>query len=110
VSTGKRNRRSLDCNALLGSIPRTNRRVPHISLVFRQMWDTAGFPLKSVTGPTTPYGCPTFASAYVGRKQWAKPTTAFGSGYRLLLRIGTKRSGEPAFFFAGHILNDLRPD
>jgi hypothetical protein len=24
--------------------------VPHISLVFREMWDTAGLPLKPVTG------------------------------------------------------------
>jgi hypothetical protein len=28
-------------NALFGSIPATNRWVPHISLVFREMWDTA---------------------------------------------------------------------
>jgi hypothetical protein len=49
------------------------RRVPHISLVFREMWDTAGLPLKPLTGPTIPHGCPTFAPAYVGRKRWAKP-------------------------------------
>jgi hypothetical protein len=47
---------------------RHNRRVPHISLVFREMWDTAGLPLKPVAGPTTPHGCPTFAPAYLGRK------------------------------------------
>jgi hypothetical protein len=29
---------------LLGSIPATNRRVPHISLVFREMWDTQDSP------------------------------------------------------------------
>jgi hypothetical protein len=33
-------------NTLLGSIPRANGPVPHISLVFREMWDTAGPPLK----------------------------------------------------------------
>jgi hypothetical protein len=91
-------------NALLGSIPATSRRVPHIpdflwsfvgslnlmrlslkerrargpvqscvleirgiSLVFREMWDTAGLPLKPVAGPTEPPGalgspqrCPDF--------------------------------------------------
>jgi hypothetical protein len=34
--------------------PRTDRRVPHISLVFREMWDTTGLPLKPVAGPTDP--------------------------------------------------------
>jgi hypothetical protein len=34
--------------------PRANGRVPHISLVFREMWDTAGLPLKPDTGSTTP--------------------------------------------------------
>jgi starch synthase len=29
-----------------GLYPRNNSRVPHISLVFREMWDTTGFPLK----------------------------------------------------------------
>jgi hypothetical protein len=29
--------------APLGSLPATNRRVPHISLVFREMWDTRTF-------------------------------------------------------------------
>jgi hypothetical protein len=33
-------------NEALGLSPRTDRRVPHISLVFREMWDTAGLPLK----------------------------------------------------------------
>ena len=27
-----------------GLYPVTNRRVPHISLVFREMWDTTGLP------------------------------------------------------------------
>jgi hypothetical protein len=56
-----------------GFYPLTSRWVPHISLVFREMWDTAGLPLKPVADSTTPYGCPTFAPAYVGRKRWAKP-------------------------------------
>jgi len=47
------------------------------------MWDTTGFTLKPVAGPTTPYGCPTFAPAYVGRKRWAKPTAVFCSGLSL---------------------------
>ena len=49
----------------------SHSRVPHISLVFREMWDTT---------------CPMLAPAYVGRKRWAKPfdslsfqTTASGS-------------------------------
>jgi hypothetical protein len=41
------------------------------------MWDTAGFPLKPLADSATLYGCPMFAPAYVGRKRWAKPTTAF---------------------------------
>jgi hypothetical protein len=40
--------------------------VAHISLVFREMWDTAGLPLKPLSGSTVPYGCPMFAPAYVG--------------------------------------------
>ncbi len=46
--------------------PLTNRRVPHISLVFREMWDTAGLALKPAAVATTPHGCPMFAPAYVG--------------------------------------------
>jgi hypothetical protein len=34
--------------------PRTDRRVPHISLVFREMWDTADLSLNSVAYPTVP--------------------------------------------------------
>ena len=37
-----------------------------ISLVFREMWDTAGLPLKLVADPTTPQGCPMFAPALPG--------------------------------------------
>jgi hypothetical protein len=36
-----------------------------ISLVFREMWDTTNLNVHD--------GCPTFASAYVGRKRRAKP-------------------------------------
>jgi hypothetical protein len=85
-------------NALLGSIPAANRRVPHISLVFREMWDTAGLPLKPAAVPTDLHGCPTFAQAYVGRKGSAKPTTAFRSGpYPLFIRTETQRSGDLRF-------------
>jgi hypothetical protein len=56
-----------------GLYPRTDRRVPHISLVFREMWDTAGPTLKPVACSAAPSGCPTFAPSYVGRKRWAKP-------------------------------------
>jgi hypothetical protein len=92
-------------NALLGSLPATsaihtggrafglyprhNRRVPHISLVFREMWDTKGLPLKLAAGLTDPHGCPMLAPAYVDRKRWAKPSTAFSSGpYPLFIRTG----------------------
>jgi hypothetical protein len=34
-----------------GLYPRSNRRVPHISLVFREMWDTEGLSLKPLAGP-----------------------------------------------------------
>jgi hypothetical protein len=37
--------------------------VPHISLVFREMWDTAGLALKPVAVFTDPHGCPMFASS-----------------------------------------------
>jgi hypothetical protein len=37
-------------NALFVLYPQTDGRVPHISLVFREMWDTAGLPLKPVAG------------------------------------------------------------
>jgi hypothetical protein len=33
-------RSSFPTKRRLGSIPATKRRVPHISLVFREMWDT----------------------------------------------------------------------
>jgi hypothetical protein len=45
-------------NALLSSIPAANRRVPHISLVFREMWDTAGLPLKPDAAPQIRTGAP----------------------------------------------------
>ena len=35
----------------LFSIPTKNRRVPHISLVFREMWDIASHALKPPAGP-----------------------------------------------------------
>jgi hypothetical protein len=53
------------------------RKFGAISLVFREMWDTTGLSLKPSEDPTTPYGCPMFAPAYVGRKRLAKPSTAF---------------------------------
>jgi hypothetical protein len=34
-------------NTLLDSIPAISRRVPHIALVFREMWDTAGLPRET---------------------------------------------------------------
>jgi hypothetical protein len=49
-----------------GSLPATSRRVPHISLVFREMWDTTVLSLKPVAVLTTPYGCPMFAPALPG--------------------------------------------
>ncbi len=41
------------------------RWVPHISLVFREMWDT--------TNPNVRDGCPTFAKGYVGLKKTRRP-------------------------------------
>src|SRR5271170_7679021 len=38
--------------------PRHNRRVPHISLVFREMWDTTALHLKPFTGRQTFWGAP----------------------------------------------------
>ena len=74
---------------LLLLYPRSNRRVPHISLVFREMWDTAALTLTPLAGPTNLSGCPMFAPAYVGRKRWAKPTTAFiSSRYPCFIRSG----------------------
>src|ERR1700761_3797486 len=64
----------------------SHSRVPHISLVFREIWDTTRLALKLAKVSTTPYGCPMFAPAYVGRIRWGKPfdslsfrTTASGS-------------------------------
>jgi hypothetical protein len=140
VSTGEENPQVFHSNTLSDSHPRANGRVPHISLVFREMWDTADLPLKpaaqrqisnqisvrnlknrpqllrrgapcshqrcpdfllsstshdracgfpskktawSCSTPATPTGNP----GYVGRKRWAKPTTAFCSElYRSFLR------------------------
>jgi hypothetical protein len=44
-------------------------RVPHISLVFREMWDTTAFDLRILepSGPSEGIdGSPTFAKAYSG--------------------------------------------
>jgi hypothetical protein len=62
-----------DVKTLLGSIPAPVAGCPTISLVFREMWDTTGLPLKPAAGFTAPYGCPMSATAYVGRQRWAKP-------------------------------------
>src|SRR6201986_4052712 len=35
--------------------------------------------LRPAKGSTTPYGCPMFAPAYVGRKRWAKPFDSLSS-------------------------------
>src|ERR1700678_3700691 len=63
-----------------GLCPCHERRVPHISLVSREMWDTSGLPLKPLSDSTTPHGYPTFAPEYVGRKRWAKPAKEFSFG------------------------------
>jgi hypothetical protein len=52
-------------NALLGSIPSTNRR------------DSTALALELSAVATTPYGCPMFAPAYVGRKRWATRISYF---------------------------------
>jgi hypothetical protein len=99
-----------------GPIQSCVQEIRGISLVFREMRDTAVLALNPAAVPTTPYGCPTsqqrcpdfllrgtyhdhacgFLSkkaarscstpltstgnpGYVGRKRWAKPSTAFRS-------------------------------
>jgi hypothetical protein len=74
----KRLARTVACgmNTLSGSIP-ANRRVPHISLAFREMWDTTGLPLKPLkvsqirTGaPISRYAAlpPTACAAFLSKK------------------------------------------
>jgi hypothetical protein len=41
-----------------GPVQSCVQEIRGISLVFREMWDTAGLPLKPVAGPTNPSGCP----------------------------------------------------
>ena len=62
-----------------GPFQRCVQEIRGISLVFREMWDTASLTLKPVSVPTTRQGCPMFAPAYVGRKRLAKPFEAFRS-------------------------------
>ena len=72
-----------------GRVQSCVKEIRGISLVFREMWDTTGLPLKLAAGLTDPHGCPMFAPAYVGRKRWAKPSTAFSSGpHPLFIRTG----------------------
>jgi hypothetical protein len=49
-SVGDNFRSNHNLSRFFGSIPATRRRVPHISLVFREMWDTASLAFKPVTG------------------------------------------------------------
>jgi hypothetical protein len=53
--------------AFFGLHPRYKYRVPHISLVFREMWDTAGIALNLVAGPTDPHGCPSIRKKALSR-------------------------------------------
>ena len=55
----------------------TNRRVPHISLVFCEMWDTAGLPLKPVTGRRIRRGAPRSHQRTWDENDGRSPTTAF---------------------------------
>jgi hypothetical protein len=60
-------------------------RVPHISLVFREMWDTTALnpePLNPKPTPRKQAGCPSFA----------KPAPACRGAY-----VGRKRRGDPDF-------------
>jgi hypothetical protein len=68
------------------------RKFGVISLVFREMWDTAGLALKPVAGPTDPYGCPTFAPAYVGRKRWATRISYFTAPARTTYAVSLKET------------------
>jgi hypothetical protein len=42
-------------------------RVPHISLVFREMWDTAALALKPLAGLTALQGCPSIRKKALSR-------------------------------------------
>jgi hypothetical protein len=85
--------------------PRTNRR------------DTTALLLKPAAVFTTPYGCPTFAPAYVGLKRWGEaPINAlsfpliqaltFLRPNDSVLVISTKRSTQPGNAFGPR--NDCR--
>jgi len=43
LATGFAYPRGHENGIVWGSVPATNQRVPHISLVFREMWDTQTF-------------------------------------------------------------------
>jgi hypothetical protein len=73
----------------LGLYPRHNRRVPHISLVFREMWDTAGLPLKPMRSQQLRTGAPCSHQRTWAEDDGRSPSKAFRCGpYRLFIRTG----------------------
>jgi hypothetical protein len=79
--------------ALFGLYPRTNRRVPHISLVFREMWDTAGLPLKLPRAQRLRTGAPCSHQRTWAENDGRSPTTALRSG-PTICSLGPDRSAE----------------
>jgi len=57
-----------------------HRRVPHISLVFREMWDTAALALKPVAVLQLRTGAPCSHQRTWAENDGRSPTTAFRSG------------------------------
>jgi hypothetical protein len=64
--------------------PRTNRRVPHISLVLREMWDTTGLPLKLFQAPQLRTGATCSHQRTWAENDERSPSTAFRSNPDLL--------------------------
>jgi hypothetical protein len=80
-----------------GLYPRTNRRVPHILLVFREMWDTAGLPSDLLRDPQFRRGAPCsherfpdFLPAVLGTTTHA----AFSQESRMMLLNATSLDGK----------------
>jgi hypothetical protein len=79
-----------------GPVQSCVQEIRGISLVFREMSDTAGLSRKPVAGVTAQHGCPMFAPAYVGRKRWAKPFDSFFvPDLNLSSPLGPERSHGP---------------
>jgi hypothetical protein len=71
--------------------------IPHLA---KNQRDTPNFLYAALDRTACAPFCPRFASAYPGRKRWAKPSTAFRSGpYPLSSRPERSAVERPAFPF-----------